>query len=332
MVVTGKGRAVRDPFWHGLSHTVQWYNILQVEVEKQVDSLIQQCRLLVKPAIDPLLAPSSSPLSPTVQQDSLSRGSCAELLIQQCPACFGGTLFGRPLNVGSDIHVATDGNFHHWHQRSAGDCPQFYEPTYFIPKAQVDTIGHHIACARQRPSKLAPSAIPDEAIDQCEASYEAADGQKQKMAMDNFDDSGVMALICRHDIPLFLANIDTPGKQQKYGIALISHLFSLLPYQANVVVLYDVGCVLARSLSRVSFCPVNSVLKCCCYSLISSNNRSCLVFALQPLPCMRMAMNGHASSFTTHTLLLGWVYLTVKVLSDCGRDSLNLLGLNAYHL
>jgi len=47
---------------------------------------------------------------------------------------------------------------------------------------------------------------------------------------------------------------------------------------------------------------------------------------------MRMAMNGHASSFTTHTLLLGWVYLTVKVLSDCGRDSLNLLGLNAYHL
>ena len=88
--------------------------------------------------------------------------------------------------------------------------------------------------------------VPDEAIDQCEGSYKAADGQKQETAMDNFDDSGVMALICCHDIPLFLANIDMPGKQQKYSMALISHLFSLLPYQANVVVLYDVGCILAR--------------------------------------------------------------------------------------
>lgn len=60
-----------------------------------------------------------------------------------------------------------------------------------------------------------------------------------------------MALICRHDIPLFLANIDMPGEQQKYSIALIEHLFTLLLSQANVIVLYDVGCVLARSLSWV---------------------------------------------------------------------------------
>ena len=251
-----KNRTVRDPFCCGLSQAAQWYHILQVEVEKQVDSLIQQCRLLVKPTIEPPLAPSSPP---SMQQDGLSRGSCAELLIQWCPACFGGTLFGRLLHEGGDIHVATDGNFHHRHRRSAGDCPQFYEPTYFIPKAQVDAIGRHIDCARQRPSKLSPSAVPDKAIDQCEASYEAADGQKQKTAMDNFDDSGLMALICRHDIPLFFANIDTPGEQQKYSLALISHLFSLLPYQANIVVLYDVGCVLARSLFRVSFRPANTL-------------------------------------------------------------------------
>ena len=69
--------------------------------------------------------------------------------------------------------------------------------------------------------------------------------------MDIFDDTGIMALISHHNTPLFFANIDTPGEQQKYSIALISHLFSLLPCQANVVVLYDVGCVLTRLLSRV---------------------------------------------------------------------------------
>lgn len=69
--------------------------------------------------------------------------------------------------------------------------------------------------------------------------------------MDSFDDTGVMALICHHDIPLFFANIDSPSEQQKYSVALLQHLFSLLPPEANVVTLYDVGCVLARSLLKV---------------------------------------------------------------------------------
>ena len=191
--------------------------------------------------------------TPTTAVQLESRSSCAQILIQRCPACFGGTSFGRSLENGGDIHVATDGNFHHRHRRSAGDCPTFYEPSYFISKRQVDAVGRHIDHACHHPSKMSQSRVPDEAINQCEASYEAADGQKQKTAMDNFDDTRLMALICRHDIPLFFANIDTPGEQQKYSVTLIHHLFLLLPFQATVVVLYNVGCVLARSLSRVSF-------------------------------------------------------------------------------
>lgn len=61
-----------------------------------------------------------------------------------------------------------------------------------------------------------------------------------------------MSLICRHDIPLFFANIDTPGEQQKYAVALILWLFQHLPPAAKVVILYDVGCVLDRSLELVS--------------------------------------------------------------------------------
>ncbi|KAG1718271.1 uncharacterized protein EDB91DRAFT_1258702 [Suillus paluster] len=63
-----------------------------------------------------------------------------------------------------------------------------------------------------------PSIIPNEAIDQCENSYEAADGKKQKAAMDGFDDT--------------------------------EHLFSLLPTNTTVIALYNVGCVLSRSLSQ----------------------------------------------------------------------------------
>lgn len=240
---------MQEPFRRGLGYAVQWYDVLQVEIERQVDAGLQRSRDYV--------ASHRPPPPPTVtNEESLTStvlhfGRCAPLIAQRCPACFGGTLYGRPVDQGGDIHVATDGNFHHRHRRSAGDCPRFYEPTYFLSKQFVDAVGRRIDAQRKRPPKLRTSLVPDEAIDQCESAYEAADGKKQKAAMDSFDDTGIMALICRHDIPLFFANIDSPGEQQKYSVALIEHLFTLLPPQATVVTLYDVGCVLARSLSKV---------------------------------------------------------------------------------
>ena len=77
--------------------------------------------------------------------------------------------------------------------------------------AQVDEVGHQIQQAHKWVPKQWRAMVPDEAIDQCEASYDAADGNKQKAAMECFDDTGIMALICCHDISLFFANIDTPS-------------------------------------------------------------------------------------------------------------------------
>ncbi|KIO06300.1 hypothetical protein M404DRAFT_37547, partial [Pisolithus tinctorius Marx 270] len=175
---------------------------------------------------------------------------CASILVQRCPVCFTGRTFGQPLSNGGDIHIALDGNFHHRHQHSAGSCPAFYDPTYFIPKVQVNNVGCWIEQVHKRPLRQQCVEVPDEAIDQCEASYEAADGNKQKAAMDCFDNTGIMVLICRHDIPLFFANIDMPGEQQKYSITLLEHLFSHLPAAETVIALYDIGCVLTRSLDK----------------------------------------------------------------------------------
>ncbi|KIJ09255.1 hypothetical protein PAXINDRAFT_17653 [Paxillus involutus ATCC 200175] len=252
------GNTIQEPFRHSLGHAIQWYDILQVEVENCVQSTLEQCRQRVQEArpvqlkvqsdghFQTILDPHACTAEPPVPN------LCAMLLVQWCPTCFGGNIVGRPLLDGGDIHVATDSNFHHRHrhQRSAGDCPPFYDPAYFLPKAQVDAVGHHISKARKRQPKKHQALVPDKAIDQCETSYEAADGKKQKAAMDSFDDTGIMALICHHDIPLFFTNIDSPGEQQKYSVALIDHLFTLLPPQANVVVLYNVGCVLARSIAK----------------------------------------------------------------------------------
>ena len=184
-----------------------------------------------------------------------------------CPACFGGDSFGQPLAEcvvsvlvfpvltallrGGDIHLATDGNFHHRHLRSAGSSPAFYDPKFFLTKEEVDAVGEHITAARSKKAKRRVPKVPDEAVDACEGSHFAAKGDQQHRASE-FDDNGLMSIVCRHDIPLFFANIDTPGEQQKYAVALLKKVLSLLPPQATVTLLYDLGCVLDRSLHLVS--------------------------------------------------------------------------------
>lgn len=135
--------------------------------------------------------------------------------------------------------------------RSAGDGPGFYNPKHFVTKEFIDAVGERIEMARQQGSKTRTAKVPDEVIDACESSHHAAKGGQQQ-GTDQFDDYGIMSIVCRHDVPLFFANIDTPGEQQKYMVALVEHVMTMLPSQANVVVLYDIGCVVDRSLQLVS--------------------------------------------------------------------------------
>ncbi|EED85446.1 predicted protein [Postia placenta Mad-698-R] len=186
--------------------------------------------------------------------DALTR--CARLLSTRCPACFGGAAFGWSFDEGADIHVALDATFSQRHSMHVDNSPHFYEPEFCIPKAQVDECGWRIIAACKKP--LRPSCapkVPAHIVDECEKLYEAADEKKVKTSANQFDDTGVMALICHHDIPI--ANVDTPGEQQKYAIVLLEHLFTFLPPNATIVALYDIGCVVDHSLKLYNILPVD---------------------------------------------------------------------------
>ncbi|OCH83923.1 hypothetical protein OBBRIDRAFT_815662 [Obba rivulosa] len=200
----------------------------------------------------------SPPSKPKSDDDSTSgsRRECASFLQHRCPACFGGAEWGRPFAEGGDIVVAIDGNFSHRHLRSAGDSPAFYDPDYFIPKEKVDAVGARIEALCKTPSnrRYVPK-VPDEAVDACEQGHTAADEQKAKTNGDRFDDTGIMALVCTHDIPIFLINIDTPGEQLKYSMCMLEELFSHIPDNATVAALYDIGCVADRGNGLYSYLP-----------------------------------------------------------------------------
>lgn len=112
---------------------------------------------------------------------------------------------------------------------------------YHIPAASADDTEDYIE---------PHMTVPKSALDACGESFIAADGDRVKASKTFFDDTGLMALLCRHDRPLFIASMWTAGEKQFYALALIDALLSHLPPTWNVGLLYDISCQLHRTLSR----------------------------------------------------------------------------------
>ncbi|KAF9514330.1 hypothetical protein BS47DRAFT_1361837 [Hydnum rufescens UP504] len=95
-----------------------------------------------------------------------------------------------------------------------------------------------------RPDEIEPGMnLPNATYDACRDSFVAADGDRIKASSTYFDSTGVMALLCRHDHPLVLANLKTAGEKQFYALALISALMESIPNHWRVGVLYNIGCL-----------------------------------------------------------------------------------------
>ena len=95
--------------------------------------------------------------------------------------------------------------------------------------------------------------VPKSVLDECNESFTAADEKRQKASTQFFADTGVMALLCRHDRVLWLANMTSAGEKQYYAIALLKKLFEHLPKSWTVGVLYDIACQLHRSCVKWGF-------------------------------------------------------------------------------
>lgn len=97
--------------------------------------------------------------------------------------------------------------------------------------------------------------VPRSTLDACSESFKAADEKRVKASSTFFSDTGLMALLCRHDRVLWLANMTTPGERQYYALALIMRLFKAIPPNLTVGILYDIGCQLHRSCTKYDFIP-----------------------------------------------------------------------------
>jgi len=109
------------------------------------------------------------------------------------------------------------------------------------------------AAPRPRADREPGVLVANEVLDLCGESYQAADEKRSKSSKKLFDDTGIMALVCRHDRVLFWVNMTEAGEKQYYMLALLDKLFMELPSNLTVGFLYDIACQLHRSISKVCF-------------------------------------------------------------------------------
>lgn len=104
---------------------------------------------------------------------------------------------------------------------------------------------------KQKSGKKKVSTNLKEDVDDCEKQFTAAQSHIAKANREIFADTAVMALVCSHDQPVFLANMTSAGERQHYALALLRELFRHLPPEWKLGLLYDIACQLERSMKKV---------------------------------------------------------------------------------
>ncbi|KAG2008989.1 hypothetical protein CC2G_014365 [Coprinopsis cinerea AmutBmut pab1-1] len=265
--LSDQGEVVEDAWRRSIASAMKWYENIQDEIQQAVDDALREAdekiqahRWEKQQQTSQNLQAIHQPRLYEEHEGTQERQECDRVLQQVCPACFGGKpgSFGmRSSKRRGDFHVALDGNFNHRHIRREGQSNEklYRHPDLYLTAEYVNEVGEHMKKVREGHPRPRIARVPDEAVDECEDGHIAGQGTKVKTNTQVYDDTGTMAMVCRHDYPLFLANIDTPGEQQKYAVALIKKLFTMIPQRNRGGILRRWYEILPESItSRLEFC------------------------------------------------------------------------------
>jgi hypothetical protein len=68
-------------------------------------------------------------------------------------------------------------------------------------------------------------SLPEHIYSGCKKRFFAADEDNKKGETSVFSNMGLMAMVCRHDCILFVANLRDSGEKRYYALALLKRLF-----------------------------------------------------------------------------------------------------------
>ncbi|KAH7905169.1 hypothetical protein BJ138DRAFT_1231768 [Hygrophoropsis aurantiaca] len=258
----GHKLTTKDSLRHRFSNAYHWYSVLVTKADQCIANKIGDCRACL---YGPELPQEAD--QPVNSNEQVAQPS--QYLYSRCLLCFGGTNWRncRDLNTKTDIIVCLDVCFTQKHSAahrgSAARDPPNPTTSFFIPEEDVKAMEDHVqecrSTNRGRPSQRRPQddaedrieegmKIPNSVLDGCNKSFVAADEKKEKASTRFFADTGLMALLCRHDRVLWLVNMTSAGEKQHYALTLIRRLFNHIP--VDICRLWD---FLPSAIDRIVF-------------------------------------------------------------------------------
>ncbi|KAI6135372.1 hypothetical protein EDD17DRAFT_1779101 [Pisolithus thermaeus] len=220
LAVMGYRMDTKEGMCRSFSNAYHWYCILEMSLDEHVQQQLQK-------SAGP---PSDTPLA-------------------HCPLCFSGHSWQSNNNqqryttqwISSDVDaiVCIDACFTQKCRSGQTDDPVNPTATVFLSPEDIHAMECEVDGRRGQASKRnlgeegevfeEGMKITISVLKGCNESFTAADERCQKASTQFFSDTGVMALLCRHDRVIHLANMTSAGEKQHYALALIKSLFSHLP-------------------------------------------------------------------------------------------------------
>ncbi|KAJ7107138.1 hypothetical protein C8R44DRAFT_542311, partial [Mycena epipterygia] len=221
---------------------------------------------------DPTPEATSNPFD-----DPPPRTRPSDYLCRQCPACFG-DLTHDPAVVyvhrPPTFFACVDACFTQRRNKGPHDPPKAHPNTHFIPEDLSAKMEEYVDGVRDtRPGGKRRKAtvvaveeeedpddfehpklrLPCSVLNGCESSFKAADERRQKASTQFYDNTALMALLCRHDRVLWLVNMHSTREKQFYVLLLMEMMFQHLPLDIVIGFLYDVACQLKCSAWKWNF-------------------------------------------------------------------------------
>ena len=126
------------------------------------------------------------------------------------------TSMATDMPISAQAIVCIDANFSQQRRHSQHPDPVDPHPdTHFLPVNDVESMKRVVEHARPSESRSnaeSRARLPDDTLDDCEKAFTAAQGHIAKSNSAIFADTALMAILCRHDRPLFLVNMTSAGE------------------------------------------------------------------------------------------------------------------------
>jgi hypothetical protein len=170
------------------------------------------------------------------------------------------TLSNLSMMFRMDCIVCLDACFTQKRRHSPRDAEHHHPASVFLSEDKVQHAEDMVSRLRQSHERSSAADNPlqgmqvSSAIFQdCHDSFKAADDQRVKASTQFCSNTGLMALLCRHDIVLWMVNMTSAGEIQYYTLTLLWELLSNLPKTMTGGCLYDIGCQLHHSCVKWNF-------------------------------------------------------------------------------